>query len=145
MNKEQDYHALEKLKFPISIVHRSKKREWDFKEDWIERCEREREDNDLFYLGAALVTEVFEKNKSKSQEKQPCWKRRLESQVKELNKDLERLNPLLEGKKMKKKHQDHSQKSYKLKKKEKTKVKEENLQTVIAETAKVNRYQQRVS
>ena len=42
MNKEQDYHALEKLKFPISIVHRSKKREWDFKEDWIERCERER-------------------------------------------------------------------------------------------------------
>ena len=27
MNKEQDYHALEKLKFPISIVHRSKKRE----------------------------------------------------------------------------------------------------------------------
>ena len=106
---------------------------------------REKEDNDLFYLGAALVTEVFEKNKSKSQEKQPCWKRRLESQVKELNKDLERLNPLLEGKKMKKKHQDHSQKSYKLKKKEKTKVKEENLQTVIAETAKVNRYQQRVS
>ena len=56
------------------------------------------EDNDLFYVGAALVTEVFEKNKAKGEKKQPWWKRRLESQVKELNKDLGRLNALLEGK-----------------------------------------------
>ena len=76
------------------------------------------EDNDLFYLGAALVTKVFEKNKTKDGKKQPSWKknlesqvkelnkdlgRLLESQVKELNKDLGRLNALLEGKKMKKK------------------------------------------
>ena len=29
------------------------------------------EDNDLFYLGAALVTKVFEKNKIKGEKKQP--------------------------------------------------------------------------
>ena len=62
-------------------------------------------DNDLFYLGAALVTIVFEKNKTKGEKKQPWWKRRPGSQVKELNKDLWRLNALLAGKKMKKKHQ----------------------------------------
>ena len=60
-------------------------------------------DNDLFYLGAALVTKVFEKNKTKDGKKQPSWEKNLESQVKELNKDLGRLNALLEGKKMKKK------------------------------------------
>ena len=70
------------------------------------------EDNDLFYLGAALVTKVFEKTKTKGEKKQPWWKRRLESQVKELNKDLERLNALLEGWKMKKKHQGNLQKRY---------------------------------
>ena len=46
------------------------------------------EDNDLFYLGAALTTTVFEKTKTKGEEKQPWWKRRPKSQVKELNKDL---------------------------------------------------------
>ena len=50
-----------------------------------------------------FMTIVFEKNKTESEKKQPWWKRRLESQVKELNKDLGRLNAMLEGKKMKKK------------------------------------------
>ena len=104
-----------------------------------------RENNNLFYLGAALVTKVFEKDKTKGEKKQPWWKRRLESQVKELNKDLGRLNALLEGKKMKKKHQDNLQKRYKLKEKGKQKVKEEILQRIKAKTAKINRYQQRVS
>ena len=47
------------------------------------------EDNDLFYLGVALVNKVFEKTKTKGDKKQPWWKRRLVSQVQELNKDLE--------------------------------------------------------
>ena len=59
-------------------------------------------DYDLFYLGAALVTKVFEKNKTKGEKKQPWWKRRLESQVKELNKYLGRQNALLEDMKIKK-------------------------------------------
>ena len=76
------------------------------------------EDNDLFYVGAALVTEVFEKNKAKGEKKQPWWKRRLESQVKELNKDLGRLNALLKSKKMKKRHQDNLQRDTNCKRKE---------------------------
>ena len=30
--------------------------------------------NDLFYLGAALVTRVFENTKTKGKKKQPLWK-----------------------------------------------------------------------
>ena len=82
------------------------------------------EHNNLFYLGAALVTKAFEKNKRKNEKKQSWWKRRLESHVNELNKGLGRLKALLEGKKMKKKHQDNMQKKYKLKEKGKPKVKE---------------------
>ena len=90
------------------------------------------EDNDLFYLGAALVTKVFEKNKTKDEKKQSWWKRKLESQFKELNKNLGRLNALLQGKKMKKKHQDNLQKRYKMIEKGKPKVKEEILQGIKA-------------
>ena len=91
------------------------------------------------------MTKVFEKTKNKGEQKQPWWKRRLESQVKELNNNLERLNKLLEGKKMKKKHQDNYQKRYKLIEKRKTKVKEGILQGIKAQNATINRYQQRVS
>ena len=59
------------------------------------------EDNDLLYLGAALMTKVFKTNKTKRGREQYWWKRRLKSQVKELNEDLGRLNALFEGKKMK--------------------------------------------
>ena len=52
---------------------------------------------------------------------------------------------MLEGKKMKKKHQDNLQKRCKLKKKEKPKVKGDKLQVIKPITAKINRYQQRVS
>ena len=102
-------------------------------------------DNDLFYIEAALVTKVFKKKKIKGEKKQSWWKRRLESQVKELDKDLGRLNALLEGKKMKKKHQYNLQKRYLLKERRKPNVKEEMLQRIKAKTAKINRYQQRVS
>ena len=102
-------------------------------------------DNDLFYLEAAFVTKVFDKTKIKVEKKQSWWKRRLESQVKELDKDLGRLNALLEGKKMKKKHQYNLQKRYLLKERRKPNVKEEMLQRIKAKTAKISRYQQRVS
>ena len=47
------------------------------------------EDNDLFYLGVALVTNVFETTKTKGEKKTALVEKRLESQVKGLNKDLE--------------------------------------------------------
>ena len=91
------------------------------------------------------MTKVFEKNKTKSEKKQPWWKRTLESQVKELNKDLGRLNAFLEGKKMKKKHQDNLQKRYKLKEKGTSKVKEQILQRIKVRIDNINRYQQRLN
>ena len=68
----------------------------------------------------------------------------MESQVKELHNNLGRLNALLERKK-KKKHMDNLQKRYKLKEKGKPKVKEEIMRRINVKTAKINRYQQRVS
>ena len=92
------------------------------------------------------MTKVFEKkNKTKSEKKQPWWKRTLESQVKELNKDLGRLNAFLEGKEMKKKHQDNLQKRYKLKEKGTPKVKEQILQRIKVRIDNINRYQQRLN
>ena len=73
------------------------------------------EDNDLLYLGAALMTKVFKTNKTKREREHYWWKRRLKSQVKELNEDLGRLNALFDGKKMKKKHRDILLKRWKLK------------------------------
>ena len=51
----------------------------------------------------------------------------------------------MQKKMMKKKHQDNLQKRYKLKEKGKPKVKEEILQRIKAKTAKINKYQQKVS
>ena len=42
------------------------------------------EDNDLFYLEAALVNTVLERNKTKGEKKQLWLRRRQESQVREL-------------------------------------------------------------
>ena len=110
------------------------------------------ENNDLFYLGVAFMTKVSEKNKTKSEKKQPWWKIRLESQVEELNKNLVRLNAMLEGKKMKnktkqkkQKHRNKLQKKQKFKEKGKPNVKEEILPRIRAKTATMNIYQQRVS
>ena len=99
------------------------------------------EDNDLFYIGVALVNKVFEKNKTNGAKKQPWWERRLESPVKELKKDLGRLDALLEGKKMKKKHQDNLQTRYKLNEKGNPKVKEKMLLGIKVKSSKINRYQ----
>ena len=57
--------------------------------------------------GAALVTKVIKKTKRKGEKKQLSWKERLENQVKQLKKELRRLNALLEGQKMKKNYQDY--------------------------------------
>ena len=97
------------------------------------------EDNDLFYLGAALVTKVFAKKKTKGGRNSLNKKRRLESRVKELNKDLWSLNAMLVGKNMKKRHQDNLHKRYKLKEKGKPKVKE-MLQRIKVKTIKIKRY-----
>ena len=62
-------------KWKSKTACKSKKSKWAFKEDQIKTR-----------IGVALVTKVFEKNKTKGEKKQPWSKRRQEIQVKELNK-----------------------------------------------------------
>ena len=53
--------------------------------------------NDLMYAGAAVVTDlVGVKRGDRQTRKEPWWKRRLENQVKILNKDLGRVNALIQ-------------------------------------------------
>ena len=63
------------------------------------------ETNDLIYCGAALMTEMLGVNSNnKRKGKEPWWKRRLEGQVKGLNRDLGLVNALIEKKTVKKQH-----------------------------------------
>ena len=59
--------------------------------------------NDLMYAGAAVVTDlVGVKRGNRQTRKEPWWKRRLENQVKMLNKYLGRVNALIQQKTIKK-------------------------------------------
>ena len=88
--------------------------------------------NDLMYGGAALVTDMVGMRRKQKENKVPWWRRRLEEQVRQLNKDLSRINNLIQQKKIKKKHQDSLQRRYKIKK--------ESLQTVREEIKAVDLY-----
>ena len=59
--------------------------------------------NDLVYAGAVVVTEMLGAKNRKSTGMEPWWKRRMEAQVKQLNKDLGHINTLIEWKNTKKK------------------------------------------
>ena len=74
--------------------------------------------NDLIYADAVIVNEIVGvKSSGKTTDKEPWWKRRLQKQVSELNKDLGRVNALMQEKKIKQKHKDELQRRYKIKKK----------------------------
>ena len=64
------------------------------------------EPNDLVYAGAIVVTEMIGIKNRKSTGMEPWWKRRMDTQVKQLNKDLGHINTLTERKNIKKKHKD---------------------------------------
>ena len=100
--------------------------------------------NDLIYGGAALVTEVVGMRRKRKENKEPWWRRRLEDQVRQLNKDLGRINNLIEQKKIKKKYQDSLQRKYKMKQKSPRTAREEIKQRIAAKTGKIKRYQQRI-
>ena len=67
--------------------------------------------NNLIYAGAVLVRELLGlKKPNRNARREPWWKRRLEGRVKEMNKDLCRVNMLIEKKKIKHKHRSCLQK-----------------------------------
>ena len=101
--------------------------------------------NDLIYAGAAVVTErLGVKIKCKEDWKEPMWKRRLDGQIKQLRKDLGRIDLLAEGKTIKNKFSDILQKKYWVKEKGVNVVREELKQRIMAKAGKVKRYQKRI-
>ena len=85
--------------------------------------------------------------KAKVQEtaKKPYWQKRLESQVKELRKDFDRVKVIKDGGKIKKKHRDRLQQKYRLKEKGENTVLEVISQRIKAKQGKINRYNNRIS
>ena len=102
--------------------------------------------NDLIYAGAAVVTDmVGRKNRNRNVNvKEPPWKKRLELKVKELNKDLGRINVLIKKQKVKQRLEGSLQKKYKIKEKGLTTVREEIKQRISATSSKIKRYSNRI-
>ena len=73
------------------------------------------------------------------------WKKRLENQIKDLCKDLDRVIELSKGSKPKKKHSDQLQRKYFLNQKGFVYVMEEIRQRIKSKRGKLNRYNNRVN
>ena len=102
--------------------------------------------NSLVYAGAVVVTErLGVKLKLKEDVREPMWKRRLEGQIKQLRRDLARVEQLVEGKMLKRKFLDVLQRKYWLKQKGTKIVREELKQRIRAKSSKVKRYQNRIT
>ena len=102
--------------------------------------------NDLIYGGSVIVNEMVGiKRKENYTRKQPWWKRRLEQQITDLNRDLGRVNAMIQGKRIKQKHTHYLQNRYKIKQKGFGVAREEIKQRIAAKTAKIKRYSDRIS
>ena len=62
--------------------------------------------NNAMYAGAGYVSELVGANKHPKTKKEPWWKRRSDSKLKELSREVDFVNNLLEKKDIKKKHKD---------------------------------------
>ena len=102
--------------------------------------------NDTIHYGAPMVCEILGFRKKKVHDwKEPWWKKRLTTQIREMNKDLGRVNALIDKKTIKKRHQDTFERKYKIKHKRLHAAKEEIRQRTKAKTAKISRYQQQIN
>ena len=102
--------------------------------------------DDLIYCASAVVVEdLGVKREGGKKSKEPWWKRRLEGHVKHLNRDLGRINTIIEKKSVKEKYKDELERKYKIRRRGLQVVKEEIRQKIKAKTGKITRYQQRVS
>ena len=100
--------------------------------------------NMLIYAGAVVVTERLGlKTRKRSQRREPLWKRRLESQIKDKRANLSRVESLLRGKTVKEHHRWRLEQKYKLAKNGLRHVHEDLKQRLIAKFKKVQRYKNR--
>ena len=75
---------------------------------------------------------------------EPWWKRRMEAQVRQLNKDLGYINTLIEKKNIKKKHKDVLERKYNIKRRGLLVTREEIKENIKAKNNKIKRYQSRI-
>ena len=102
--------------------------------------------NAIIYAAGVLVAEILgvKRGKKKRSSKEPWWKRRLERDLLQMNKDYNHLNELIKGNKLKKYIIDNLQRKYNIKKRKLTTIREEVKQRISAKTAKIKRYQNRI-
>ena len=79
------------------------------------------------------------------QKKEPWWKRRLEGKLKELIRDLDFVNILLEKRIVKKKHKDMLEKKYNIQRKRPNIVREKMKQQIKAVGAKIKPLNSRIN
>ena len=102
--------------------------------------------NRVMYAGGVITAQMLGvKAKVQETAKKPWWQKRLESQVKELRKDFDRVKVIKDGGKITKKHRDRLQQKYRLKEKGKNTVLEVISQRIKAKQGKINRYNSRIS
>ena len=82
----------------------------------------------------------YESRIEKNTGMEPWWKRRMEAQVKQLNKDLGHINTLTERKNIKKKHKDGLERRCKLKRRGLPVTREEIKERIKAKNNKIKRY-----
>ena len=100
--------------------------------------------NDLIYAGAVVVTEELRaRNKKGTKPKEPLWKRRLTTQVKEMRRDLSRVTALLQGRMLKQHHKRELERKYKIAEIGLKHVSEDHKQSITAKTTKFRRYDNR--
>ena len=101
--------------------------------------------NDLIYAAAVVTTERLGVKINKKKYKGKLrWKKRLEGQVKQLRKDLSRVEELRRGTTIKAKFEEELQRRYWIKEKDLIAVSEEMKQRITAKAAKITRFQARI-
>ena len=77
--------------------------------------------------------------------KEPWWKRRLEGKLRELRRDLDFANNLLEKRNIKKKHKDRLGRRYNIRRKRLNIVREEMKQRIKVVSAKIKRFSSQIN
>ena len=102
--------------------------------------------NKVTYCGGIITSKLLGVKNSKGKQKNyPMWKKRLENQIKDLCKDLDRVIELSKGNTLKRKHSDQLQRKYFFNQKFFAYVMEEIRQKIKSKRGKLNRYNNRVN
>ena len=101
--------------------------------------------NNTMYAAAAYVSELAGVNKLPKTKNEPWWKSRLEEKFKELSRDLDFVNNLLEKRNIKKKHKDRLKRKYNIRRKRINIVREEMKQQIKAVGGKIKWFISRIN